>query len=495
MLKLRFILFLILAMPLHAEKTQMLACSYYDKLEPALNASLIHPGLSWVWAKGLNSEKICLNGEKNDGFYEVNEVISCEGIFTSFAPVYYANSSDTAMRLCENALREAYPDSYESKVIVSMMAKSSFLSINSSPPVFHELAQGKQHGINKIVVFGDSLSDQGNLKSWFRLLLKSPYMGGRFTNGPNWLDYLHMETGIAIQNWSMGGAVTDIKANEYHRISTKIAGSVSDEIKRYRQQLGDDDKINNLASTLFIIWTGGNDYLSKLYSKNSMATFIDKPDDQYLGYKICIKNITENIINHVQTLYDIGARNFLVINMPDLGAMPEILNLQYYHRYSKKQTPSQTVKLSRTLTKISNLHNERLQARLNSFSKTYFDAQITYGNVYNGLRNVMTAKHFFNHTRRFSYQLDPDFIWKFQSNPQTIQIHQPCYTGSVWGQDCTSTVCPYPEKTLFWDNIHPSSFGHCLIGLGIHKRLFSNQVLSDPDSDNYLQRCRPELSL
>ena len=42
--------------------------------------------------------------------------------------------------------------------------------------------------VQDLVVFGDSLSDNGNTFSTAGLP-KAPYYNGRWTNGPNWVDY------------------------------------------------------------------------------------------------------------------------------------------------------------------------------------------------------------------------------------------------------------------------------------------------------------------
>src|ERR1700761_6724036 len=46
-----------------------------------------------------------------------------------------------------------------------------------------------------LVVFGDSLSDNGNTFSSVGLP-KAPYYDGRWTNGPNWVDYISQVAGI-----------------------------------------------------------------------------------------------------------------------------------------------------------------------------------------------------------------------------------------------------------------------------------------------------------
>jgi phospholipase/lecithinase/hemolysin len=56
----------------------------------------------------------------------------------------------------------------------------------------------------KIVFFGDSLTDDGNLPA--PVQPKAPYVGGRFTNGPVYAEVLARELGVASDNYALGGA-------------------------------------------------------------------------------------------------------------------------------------------------------------------------------------------------------------------------------------------------------------------------------------------------
>jgi hypothetical protein len=65
------------------------------------------------------------------------------------------------------------------------------------------------HPFSKLYVFGDSLSDQGNifnitsfanrLEPKISVIPSSPYFEGRFSNGPLWIDYLSAGLGLPLQ--------------------------------------------------------------------------------------------------------------------------------------------------------------------------------------------------------------------------------------------------------------------------------------------------------
>src|SRR5829696_76567 len=56
----------------------------------------------------------------------------------------------------------------------------------------------------KLVFFGDSLTDDGNLPEPARP--DPPYVGGRFTNGPVYAEVLTRELGVRADNVALGGA-------------------------------------------------------------------------------------------------------------------------------------------------------------------------------------------------------------------------------------------------------------------------------------------------
>src|SRR5207253_3519243 len=115
-----------------------------------------------------------------------------------------------------------------------------------------------------------------------------------------------------------------------------------------------------------VIWAGGNDYLAKLFS-NEINTFIDEPSHTKDGSEIVVSKIVNNILNNMQTLYDIGARKFVLINMPDLGALPQILDLDNYKYAKKNENISKLFRLSKRLTQITIQHNQELSAGIDAF--------------------------------------------------------------------------------------------------------------------------------
>ncbi|MFP4445904.1 MAG: SGNH/GDSL hydrolase family protein [Desulfosudaceae bacterium] len=152
------------------------------------------------------------------------------------------------------------------------------------------LAAGTARASDKVVVFGDSLSDNGNVFIQTGLNYPDPeyYYQGRFSNGPVWVEYLADTTRLDadLEDYAYGGA----------RTSGHIPPGLRDQV---------DFVINSgqppAAQTLFAIWIGANDYRGGAGNAGDSVA---------------------NIGQAIEALVDFGAERFLVLNLPDLGASP-----------------------------------------------------------------------------------------------------------------------------------------------------------------------------
>ncbi len=63
---------------------------------------------------------------------------------------------------------------------------------------------------SRVVMFGDSLSDTGNMYrlSKRKIPSRSSYYKGRYSNGSVWLEYIRSKMGIRTQNLAHGGALS-----------------------------------------------------------------------------------------------------------------------------------------------------------------------------------------------------------------------------------------------------------------------------------------------
>lgn len=212
--------------------------------------------------------------------------------------------------------------------------------------------------INQLYVFGDSLSDVGNVYNATNGAYppSPPYFKGRYSNGEVWAEQLAKRLNLSqnqVKNFAWGGATTG---------RTGI-GSVPGLLAQVDQFVQSQSSLN--AQALYVLWAGANDYL---YSGATPKGSID------------------NLTSAIQTLMQKGATRFLIGNVPDLGHLPATRNNANANVLSQAAIAhDQTLKTSLdTISKQSNI-----QLALLDVSKIYQDARANPGQF--GFTNVTAA--------------------------------------------------------------------------------------------------------
>lgn len=165
-------------------------------------------------------------------------------------------------------------------------------------------SQVQAASFSQIVVFGDSLSDTGNMFEATGIPPSPPYYEGRFSNGPVWVDYLAEDLGLSSDrrtNYAFGGATTGSEN------TTQLPASVPP-LPGLQQQLNSFTATNTTAdpNALYVVWAGANDYLGGNITDPTVPV--------------------NNLTSTVSTLSNYGAKNILVANLPDLGQIPATSN-------------------------------------------------------------------------------------------------------------------------------------------------------------------------
>jgi len=161
-----------------------------------------------------------------------------------------------------------------------------------------------------VVVYGDSLSDNGNL---FAAVGQPgpPYFNGRASNGPVAVEGLAANLGVPLHDLAFGGATTGIGN---HLDPGGTATSVGAFGLPGMTTLYNATKAAVVPvdpSSLFVIWGGPDDFFSR---SPLDATFPDTAN-----------RAVDNIIAIATGLQGIGAQHILVVGMPDLGLTPDFL--------------------------------------------------------------------------------------------------------------------------------------------------------------------------
>ena len=167
--------------------------------------------------------------------------------------------------------------------------------------------------IGNLVIFGDSLSDTGNVAIATGGALPNPtlYFQGRFSNGPIWVDTLAQELGEpAVQpslagglDYAFGGATVALQNqpppfNAFPRVSQQVDQFLAD-----HHSAGDD---------LIVVWGGANDFIESFSSQTGPISPILSAD---------------TLVSSLETLAHRGGREFIVPNLPPLGETPFIRGL------------------------------------------------------------------------------------------------------------------------------------------------------------------------
>jgi phospholipase/lecithinase/hemolysin len=155
-----------------------------------------------------------------------------------------------------------------------------------------------------LIVYGDSLSDNGNQ---FALtggaFPPPPYIGGRASDGPVAVEYLAAALGIPLVDFAVFGATTGVGNSHDNGTPTSLgAFALPGMAAQAPVAAGPDD--------LFVVWGGPNDFFSPSPG--------DAPTDT-------ITRAVTNLVGLVVTLQTFGAQHILVPGMPDLGLTPALL--------------------------------------------------------------------------------------------------------------------------------------------------------------------------
>ena len=315
--------------------------------------------------------------------------------------------------------------------------------------------------IDQIVVFGDSLSDNGNIYRLTRRAHKvfpsvpiipknPPYYEGRFSNGPVWVDDLAAGLNVPLINYAYGGAW----AEPLHDSRLMVPFGIGMQVTYYLvRAVADFHKGNHL----YIIWAGGNDYEE------------GREDVDY-----ATTNTVASIETQIDWLIYYGAKNILVMNLPDLSVVPEV----------QKRGPESMAHVK----ELVSVHNLKLAKMIKAKQAKNQDAKIIFADitpyfseVYNNparynIKNVSTPCYDGEYSLRSAVAVREISAAK----EQNIDImHSPslrtAYATAKLSESGTE-ACETPDEYMFWDQIHPTRVLHNLMSLDAMMILTKNDI-------------------
>jgi phospholipase/lecithinase/hemolysin len=291
--------------------------------------------------------------------------------------------------------------------------------------------------VKALYVFGDSLSDTGNDLLLTRSQAIDPavppsasphrtYFEGRFSNGAVAVEHLwrlmERDPRAAVApfladksldkrgavNFAFGGAASgDLNGTPGGFVVPGLLGQV----KMFSDALA-GKKPKHKA--LYVVWTGSNDYV--------------------LGLTNDPQGVVANIVTGIERLYALGARDFLVPNLADLGMTPLV----------------QSQGMGPAFTQLTQAHNALLAQALTGLAARLDRINIIRLDVDRMTRGLVDAGLMVASPPALAFL-----------SPTTIAYK--CLFVSTAACPDVDLNAPLPPF-LFWDVLHPTAFAHQLLG-------------------------------
>lgn len=317
--------------------------------------------------------------------------------------------------------------------------------------------------IHEIVVFGDSLSDIGNL---YRATNKTfpespPYYKGRFSNGPVWVEYLAKAMDVdevptpsylGGTNYAWGGAETG------YGISDRGVPNIGTQIYSFLYPDPDDTTIFNPPKDdqLFIIWAGANDF-DPVHENSPLPDPADIPAPE---------DVVDNIIGHIRTLALASSVSgtqlkLIILNLPDLGQTPRA---QYYGSiYPDLDIPE-------GLRYLSEQFNDSLDDKLMDLKDKFEEQIILYKlDIYTLFQKMLDEPDFFGLTNVSDTVRIGTNLWE-----GLLEVTDP-------GEDVVDHK--YADGYLFFDAEHPTTVAHEIIAEMALKEIIDGQSIETEYAD------------
>ena len=281
---------------------------------------------------------------------------------------------------------------------------------------------------SEIYVFGDSLSDPGNVfvvtgEQSVRPfnadnIPDAPYARGghHFSNGKTWVEQLSADLKLK------GGTGPALRTSAFTNYAFGAARARMTGVMDLSSQVGlflSTTQGAIPADALYSVFVGGNDV------RDATATFFDvffttgDPVAAQLAAEAVVGEAVQSIADNIVLLSSLGATHFLVPNVPDIGVTPAIQSLG-----------PQAVAVA---TGLSAGFNAALETTLINLENG-LGVQITRLNVFKLINDAVA---------------DPDIA-------DLVNVTEPCITPLVR----KGAFCNKPDDYLFWDGIHPTRAGH-----------------------------------
>lgn len=291
--------------------------------------------------------------------------------------------------------------------------------------------------LNNIVIFGDSLSDSGNLYEFMhhQIPKSPPYYQGHFSNGLIWAEYLRplvfpaSQSENTLLNYAYGGAGVMTTDEE-----DDVLFTFNREIDMYLH----DHNGKADPNSLFIVWMGANNYLGL-------------PED----IDTATEEVRQGLQKGAEKLLRAGAHYVTFINLPDMGKTP-------FARSIEGEQPFHELTL---------LHNKKLTELVEALQQQHPEATWLYFDVYDAFEDI------FSHLNDYPFD-------NISHNCQDAEMkpHTP-FPVLTMATSVKTPVHPLEnncQKFFFFDLVHPTTYVHELLAQRLHKLFKTHNITFIP---------------
>jgi thermolabile hemolysin len=338
-------------------------------------------------------------------YYRINGYWWADGLFNWENLFYSSVTQNTLQSICKSTLASNGIQQDPTMVF----GANNALSFNYTVWTLDSTNQGP--GINKIIAFGDSLSDNQNMfnASLWTLPNRTSWNIGHFGNDKVWVEYLSQRLNLPLYNWAIGGAGVTIKDLVIPGVEQQVQSWLA-----YMQQAPN----YNPAQTLFVMLIGAND----------------------LNDGTSVDSIMSGETQALTNLINAGGRNILLLNLPDLTKAPS-----YQYRSDGATVAAKVVdyntRLSALATQLRTQYGSTLNIRV-------FDSYSLLNDV---LRN-------------------PGAYQVANATQSCLDINDGSPTHYLAGQAARAN-CTNPDTFVFWDTQHPTAHTHQLLSFYVYNFL------------------------
>ncbi|WFD35020.1 hypothetical protein MCUN1_001866 [Malassezia cuniculi] len=280
----------------------------------------------------------------------------------------------------------------------------------ATQPVYRDVSVAPRYHApySSVVVFGDSLVDNGN-GTWQLTNHTWPadkaYFDGRFSNGETWVEVFAEKLGVpCVKDIAYGGAtVNNSRVQGYTGYDSDI--KVPDVLSQISQHLGKSGCAD--ADALYIVSGGSNDAFFGMQHSADVAKFAE--------------SVVESLVAAAHRLARAGARHLAIPTLLPTGLSP--YGVSFLDDASRA-----------TLRNYTDAFNKAVNATTNI---TVIDLHTVAQRIYDN-----PAKH------------------------GLTVLHEACLQGTLKPETGPRKLCSNPDAHTYWDLYHPTKRMHELLAEG-----------------------------